>query len=369
MMGNSVRIGVIGVGLWGARAHIPALLACDEVEVVAVADPDAERAESVAEQFGVRHVFGGGHELLNGVDKLDAVVIATPTDTHHDLVVAACGRGVHILCEKPLAYDVAQARDLVQALDARRLIGKLGFLFRFSPAIQRMKQLIDDGYIGEIQLIEVLTINAQFMDPIRPLHWKMQRSRANGGVFVEYGAHSIDLALWLAGPISRLVAHGVTLIQERPTDGTQTAVVTMDDTASWITEHQGGAQGLFRTGWASLPIGGGGLRVYGTSGSLAWHLDPTGRQQESLLASTIDEPEIQTLLEFSASAARTQGEESFPLGLLADYDQRLVRSFVDDIRRGRGTDPSFADGFEAQKVLSAIRTSLDEHHWVELDTE
>jgi predicted dehydrogenase len=276
---------------------------------------------------------------------------------------------VHVLCEKPLAYDVAQAQDLVRALDSRRLVGKLGFLFRFSPVIQRLKQLIDDGRIGEIQLIEILTINAQFMDPTRPLHWKMQRARANGGVFVEYGAHSIDLALWLAGPVSRLVAHGVTLIQERPSDGTQTAVVTMDDTASWITQHESGVEGLFRTGWASLPIGGGGLRVYGTKGSLAWQLDATGRQHEYLLASMVDQPTTETLLEFTASSERGQGEESFPLGLLADYNQRLVRSFVDDIRRGRGSDPSFANGFEAQKVLAAIRTSLDEHRWVELGIE
>jgi predicted dehydrogenase len=143
----------------------------------------------------------------------------------------------------------------------------------------------------------------------------------------------------------------------------------MDDAASWITEHESGAQGFFRTGWASLPIGGGGLRVYGTRGSLAWHLDATGRQEESLLAATTDQPEIQTLLEFTASAARNQDEERFPLGLLADYNQRLVRSFVDDIRRGQVTGPSFVDGFEAQKVLAAIRTSLDQQRWAEVGAE
>ena len=164
MHGERLQIGVIGVGSWGARAHVPALLACDGVDVVAVADPDFTRAEAVAEQFGITHVFADGADLLNGIDDLDAVVIATPTDTHHDLVLAACARGVHILCEKPLAFDVAQARDLVGALDTRGLVGKLGFLFRFSPVIERMKQLIDDGYIGEIQLFEILTVNAQFID-------------------------------------------------------------------------------------------------------------------------------------------------------------------------------------------------------------
>ncbi|HVB65000.1 MAG TPA: Gfo/Idh/MocA family oxidoreductase, partial [Nitrolancea sp.] len=94
MANDRLQIAVIGAGMWGARAHLPALVASAGVEVVALADPDAARAEEVAEQFGIRHTFADGGALLAQVDNLDAVVIATPTDTHHDLVLAACARGV-----------------------------------------------------------------------------------------------------------------------------------------------------------------------------------------------------------------------------------------------------------------------------------
>ena len=364
-----LRVGVIGAGMWGARAHLPALVASDGVDVVALADPDAGRAEQVAEQFGIRHTFAEGGALLAQVDDLDAVVIATPTDTHHDLVLAACARGVHILCEKPLAYDLAQAREMVEALNARGLVGKLGFLFRFSPVMERMKQLVDEGYIGQVQLLESLTINAQFIDPTRPLHWKMELARAHGGVFVEYGAHSIDLALWLAGPIERVVAHGVTLVSERPTTGGERAAVTVDDASSWMTQHSNGCESLFRTGWASLPIGGGGLRVYGTRGSLAWQLDPTTRRREWLLGATLDQPEPRELFEFNPTHDPRTDDGIFPLGLLARYNARLIASFVSDIREGRASGPTFADGLAAQAVLAGIRTSLDEQRWVDLVNE
>jgi predicted dehydrogenase len=304
--------------------------------------------------------------LLSGVDNLDAVIVATPTDTHRDVVFAACQRGVHILCEKPLAYDVAQAREMVEALNAKQLVGKLGFMFRFSPVIARMKQLVDEGYVGQVQLIESLSLNAQFIDNQRPLHWKMRRARADGGVFVEYGAHSIDLAIWLAGPISRVVAHGVTLIPERPAGDGGVSSVDVDDAASWIAHHVGGTESLFRTGWSSLPIGGGGLRVYGSHGSLAWQLDPTTRRHEYLVGATVDRPEPATLFEFSPPFDAATDSGPFPLGLSARYNAGLIQSFVTDIRRGQATGPSFADGLAAQEVLAGIRTSLDESRWVDV---
>ena len=367
MRAERLKVAVIGLGLWGARAHLPALAACDDVEIVALADADAELARSTAAQYGVERIFDEGAALLAGVDGLDAVVVATPTDTHHGLVMAAVQRGLHVLCEKPLAYDLDQAQEMAVALAARQRVGKLGFLFRFSPVVERMHRLVQEGYIGDVRLLESLTLNAQFADPTRPRHWKMQRSRANGGVFVEYGAHSIDLALWIGGPISSVVAHGVTLVPERPAPTGGTRLVDVDDAAAWIATYAHGGEALFRTGWASLPIGGGGLRVYGSRGSLAWDLDATTRRHERLLAATTDDPEPHVVFEFKPEFDPRTDEGVFPLGLLARYNARLVRSFVDDVRAGAGAGPGFQDGLNAQRVLAAIRRSMDERRWIDLD--
>jgi predicted dehydrogenase len=224
------------------------------------------------------------------------------------------------------------------------LIAKIGFLFRHSPVVTRMR--------------------AQFIDPFHPLHWKMQRKHAPGGVYVEYGAHTIDLALWFGGPIARVVGHGVTLIPERPLPDGGSAPVDLDDVASWIGTYASGGEALFRSGWASLPAGSGGMRVFGDRGTLYWQ--QTGRQSEALIAATPDDPESRTLYEFNPPPDPATAGGVFPLGIYSHYNRRLAESFVHDIRAGRTTWPTFANGLAAQRVLHALGVSLAEQRWVDV---
>jgi predicted dehydrogenase len=362
---DRLRLAIVGAGAWGVRAHLPALTARDGVDVVALVDPQTELTESAAARYGVPGSYRDVDSMLRSVGSLDAAVVATPTDTHHDVVMRLVEAGAHVLCEKPLAYTVPQAEEMAKALQARGRLGKMGFLFRCSPVVSRMKALLEEGYIGDLVALESSVVNAQFVDPMKPLHWKMRRERASGGVFVEYGVHSIDLALWLGGPVTRVVAHGLTTIPKRPpTDGH--SVVDVDDVSAWIAVYAAGGQALFKAGWASLPVGGGGLRLYGRAGSMAWQLDPTTRRTERLVVSTMVEPEPRTVLEFEAPPVPEDDTGWAPLGLLAHYNSRLDASFIDDIRHGRETGPTFDDGLAAQRVLAAIRTSLDERRWVEV---
>ncbi len=364
-----LKVALIGLGAWGTRAHLPACMACQDMQVVALVDPNPKALEETGKAHGIEALYTSAADLFQGAQQLDAVVIATPDDTHRDLVLGAFERGLHVLCEKPLAYDVMQAREMTEAARTKQRVGKMGFIFRFSPVVQKMKELIDDGYIGDVQLFENSSVNAQFIDPATPLHWKMERAHANGGVFVEYGVHSIDLALWFGGPITAVVAHGLTLVPERPRHSGGQAQVTTDDTCTWIATYAHGGEASFRTGWASLPVGGGGMRVYGTKGSLAWEMDAATRRSERLLGATLQEREPQILYEFTPPYDPRTDSGTFPLGILARYDERLVTSFAADIRAGRASSASFADGLAAQKVLAAIRLSLDENRWVDVEQE
>jgi predicted dehydrogenase len=369
MSDKRLRVALIGAGMWGQRAHLPALMTCDDVEVVALYHYRLEPLRAVAERFGINHIYADVEALFTEADDLDAVVISTPTDTHRDFVLAAADAGVHILCEKPIAYNVAQGQEMVDAVRSRGLVSEIGFIFRFSPVLQRMKQLVDEGYIGDLQMFESVGGNEQFIDAQKPLHWKMLRERADGGVFVEYGTHHIDLAIWFGGPITSVVAHGLTLVPERPTRDGGRAQIETDDACSWIATYQSGGQALFKTYWAALPVGASGIRLHGTRGSLAQHMDPRGRRQEQLVAATIDEPEPRVLFEFAPSFDPQFDSGDFALGLLGRYNVRLVKTFVDDIHKGHITGASFEDALAAQRVLAAIRTSLDERRWVDVDTE
>ena len=365
---RKIRVAIVGVGMWGARTHLPTFASMDDVCVVGLADSQLDTIKPLAREYGIEHAHADAGEMLRAVGSVDAVVIATPTDTHRDVALMAINAGAHVLCEKPLGYATVDAREMVTALHARERVGKVGFLFRYSPVVERMKKLVEDGVIGEVQLFESMVVNAQFIDSTKPLHWKMERSRANGGVFVEYGVHSIDLALWFGGPIASVVAHGLTLIPHRSRDGLQRQV-DVDDATSWIATYRHGGEALFRAGWASLPIGGGGIRVYGSNGSLAWQLDPTTRRSEKLIVSTIDAPEPRVDFEFQPPFDPKTDTGVHPLGLLARYNARLDASFVDDVRAGRVSGASFDDGLAAQRVLGAIRKSLDEQRWVDVEAE
>ena len=297
-------------------------------------------------------------------DVIDAVIIATPDDTHRDLTVAAFDAGLHVLCEKPLARDLAEGAEMVTAAARAGTVAKLGFSFRFSPVALRMHELVSHGAIGDVQLFEHIGVNAQFMDPTRPLHWKMRRERANGGVHVEYGAHPIDLALWYGGPLRRVVAHGATLVPERPLATGGLAAVETDDVAAWIGEYVSGGQALFRAGWTNLPAGSGGVLLYGSTGTLHWRQH--SRVTESLLLATIDDPEPRVVLEFTPPANPARDSDAFVMGIYAYYNRNLAESFLRDIRAGATSWPTFADGLAAQRVLSAIRTSMDESRWVDI---
>lgn len=361
---NRLRIGIIGLGAWGSRAHLPTFTSLGDVEVVAVADPDEAAVRRAAEAHGINRAETAPNWLFSDPGGIDAVVIATPDDTHRDLVIAAFDAGLHVLCEKPLARTLGEAGEMLAAADRAGRIAKIGFLFRYSPVVVRMRELVEQGLIGAVQAFEHVGVNAQFADPGRPLHWKMQRTHANGGVFVEYGAHTIDLAHWFGGPITRVVAHGITLIPERPLAGGGIGTVDGDDLASWIGEYASGGQALFRSGWASLPVGIGGMRVYGSRGTLLW--EQRGRTSEALVAVTVDDPEPRLLLEYAPPYDPGVDDGPFPLGIYARYNRRLAESFVSDIRAGRSSAPTFADGLAAQRVLAAIRTSLDERRWVDV---
>src|SRR3954468_5428288 len=114
MANQPVRVAVVGVGLWGGRAHLPALKAIPDVDVVSLVDERVDLATALGSEFGVPKSYTEIRALFADDTSLDAVVIATPTDTHADVVGVALAAGVHILCEKPLAYNLSQARDLAR---------------------------------------------------------------------------------------------------------------------------------------------------------------------------------------------------------------------------------------------------------------
>ena len=183
----TVRFGVLGAGRIG-QVHARALASVPGAETVAVADPITEAAQRVADVHGcdIRTV-----DAIEGSDDIDAAVICTPTDTHADLIERFVRAGKAVFCEKPVDLSVARVKTCLATVDAEGGTLMVGFQRRFDPDFRALKRVIDDGRIGAVEMVTLIS-----RDPEPPPYDYIRRS---GGIFRDMTIHDFDVARWLLG--------------------------------------------------------------------------------------------------------------------------------------------------------------------------
>ncbi len=192
---ESVRVGILGAGAVTQIVHLPVFTEREDVEVIAIADADGMKAESIASRFGVPRVLNDG-ELLNDAD-IDAVVICAPNNRHEDLVCQALEAQKNVLVERPLALT---ADGVVRVLDAARAAGcclMVGMSHRFRPDVGALRAFIAGGEFGEITAVRASSLTKKV--PLVRDTWRQHPEEAGGGAFMDLGVQITDLALWLVG--------------------------------------------------------------------------------------------------------------------------------------------------------------------------
>jgi predicted dehydrogenase len=196
---TSIRVGVIGVG-FGAAVHIPALQHLPETEVVAVCARRPERAHLAAAQYGVKVALSDYRVMLRD-QGIDAVVVATPPHLHHQMSLAAIEARKHVLCEKPMARNLAEARDMVKLADSNGVVTMVNHEFRFAPARARTKELIDEGYLGEPHSASIVVYRSSLNDPNGATWDWLMESAKGGGMLGAAGSHYVDSLRWWFGEV------------------------------------------------------------------------------------------------------------------------------------------------------------------------
>ena len=183
----SVRFAVLGAGRIG-QVHARAVSTVPAATLVAVADPVAAAAEAVQAQYGcdIRSI-----DAIRDADDIDAVIICTPTDTHADLIEEFVKAGKAVFCEKPVDLDVARAKKVIETVKAENGTLMVGFQRRFDPDFCALKAAIDDGRIGEVEMVTLTS-----RDPGAPPPAYIQSS---GGIFRDMTIHDFDVARWMLG--------------------------------------------------------------------------------------------------------------------------------------------------------------------------
>ncbi len=255
MSNQTLRVGLVGAGGIG-RTHLASYDRVREARIVAVTDINEEIARAAAQQVGA-DAFRSVEEMLDRCE-LDAVDICTPPVAHLDAALPAIERGLHVLCEKPLAHHPDAARKMVQAAQAKGVKLMTAFCHRFHPPIMALKRLIDAGELGE-----VVMFRNRFAGPFKGVEerWFSDKEVAGGGVLMDTSVHSIDLFRLLVGEVVRVQA---------VTRQTNPAIGEVEDTAIALLSTSDNRMGVVEASWV-LAAGFNVVEVYGTEGAAMVH--------------------------------------------------------------------------------------------------
>ncbi len=351
---TSIRVGVIGVG-FGAAVHVPALQHLPETDVVAVCARRPERAHLAAAQYGVKVALSDFRVLLRD-QGIDAVVVATPPHLHHQMSLAAIEAKKHVLCEKPMARNLAEARDMVKLAESNGVVTMVNHEFRFAPARARMKELIDEGYLGDPHSASIVVYRSSLNDPNgAPWDWLMESAKG-GGMLGAAGSHYVDALRWWFGEVKSVAGVTATMIKRRRLpESTQTAPVDADDNFALMLRFTNGAIATVHYSATAPHDAGDEIILSGSHGLLLLRGD--GRLMGARSGETLAELPIPERLspEFPEFAHPSTG----PTVL-------LMREWVRAIRTGVPASPSFADGVKVQEILDGVVRSTQQGRWVEI---
>jgi predicted dehydrogenase len=249
---KTLNFGLIGAGAI-AKTHVDAFARRTDCKLVGVADVNLEAASKLASQAEAK-AFSSAEELLNADVPLHAAVICTPPSTHEEIAVACVNRGLHVLCEKPFAVDSLSARRMVRAAVKADVILTMASKFRYTPDVAAAKQIIDQGMLGEILLLE--NVFASRVDMRN--RWNAQPAVSGGGVLVDNGAHSVDLLRYFLGPLAEV----------NTVEGKRVQSLAVEDTVRVFVRSRAGVVGSIDLSWSMNKEVDAFLSFYGSEGVL-----------------------------------------------------------------------------------------------------
>lgn len=355
------RAGIVGTGWWTGLEHLPGLQSRGDVEVAALCGRDPERLAAMADRFGVPRRFTDWRELV-AMDGLDLVVIVTPNALHFPVATAALLAGAHVICEKPLALDVEQAREMAALARARARRTLTFFTHRALAAAGQVKRLVEAGFLGRPLHVSATYFSASHLKPGKPAVWRMRRAEAGTGALGDIGSHLVDLVRWWLGDITRVAGQWQTPNRERAG-----GVVDGDEACAFLAQMSSGAQGVFQ---ASKLVAGRGnhqrIELHGDRGSLVYEAEPgvdptwTGR----VLAGRPDRVGLEPVVLDRDLVEGLDGPD-LEIGRRAAY-RRLTDPFFASLSGGPASGPDFEDGAAVQAVLDAVATAAEEGRWVDV---
>jgi len=379
---KKLRIALIGSGLMG-RTHsnaynrignfFPELEYRPLLKVVCARS--AEQVKAFAEQWGYES-FETDWKKIIGRDDIDAIDICTPNDTHAEIAIAAAEAGKMILCEKPLARTLDEARLMVEAVEKAGVANTVWYNYRRVPAVTLAKQIIDAGKLGKIfhyrsNFLQDWTINADLPQGGTGL-WRMDSDVAGSGVTGDLLAHCIDTAMWLNGGITDVSAVTETFVKERLHQLTgKVQKVGIDDACIFHCHFGNGSLGLFEStryarGHKALYT----FEINGEHASIRWDLHDMNRLE---YFDHSDESIVRGWRSIHVSDSDQPYMKRWWIpGTSIGYEHTFIHQAADffkSLETGEPCQPTFKEAYETQKVCAAVLDSAASRNWKDTNVD
>ena len=367
-MTMQLGVGISGYGFIGrvhAFAHRNLPMMYDPLpaatRLVGVCTATEASGARAIRQAGFQFATTDFNALLEHPD-IDVIHICTPNAQHYPQILGALRAGKHIYCDKPLALNVPQAKEIVEL--AKKSHGKHGmtFNYRYVPATMKAKELIDSGFLGEVLQFRGAYLHAGYVDPSRPISWRMRKEISGGGAIMDLGVHIFDLMRHLLGEFTSLNAMLTTKIEERPDGKGGTAKVDVDDLALVHARLASGAVGTLEA--SRLSTGKQDelrFEIHGVRGAISFNLmDPNWLEiyDANLPSGPLGGSRGPQKLECVAryphpySFGATGSSVGWP-----QFHIQCLYDFIENVASGRTSSPSFEDGLAAQRFVEACQIS------------
>jgi predicted dehydrogenase len=367
-----IAIGMLGYAFMG-KAHTNAYKKIAYIfwpppaipKLVAICGRNEPKVSEAARRYGYSKYYTDWKKLVKDPD-VQLFDNGTPTDLHAEPSIEAAEQGKHVLCEKPLARTAKEAKPMLEAVRRAHVKHMVGFNYRFIPAIQLARKLIQEGRLGRIYHFHGRYLQEWIMDPKFPLVWRLRKDIAGLGTLGCIAPHVVDLAHYLVGDFSHVTAITRTFIEERPleNDPTKRGRVDVDDAVESIVEFKSGAIGHI----SATRFGAGRknyqhIEIYGENGSILFNLEKLNELQVHLRKHDIKDLASSYHDTLVTESYHPYWENWWPHGHVIGWEHTTIHEayhFINAIVNETSVSPlgaTFEDGYKCNVVLDAMAES------------
>lgn len=322
MADGAIRLkwGIIGAGDIVRKRVAPAFLELENCELLALVRRDAGRAEAAAQQLGIRRWYTDTQELFAD-QEIDAVYVASPVYLHAEHTIRAAEAGKHVLCEKPMALNVAECDRMIAAAEANGVRLGIAYYRRFYPVLERVREALRNGEIGDPVYVQANAFERFDPEPDHPRSWFIEKAKSGGGPMMDFGCHRIELLIDLFGEVVEVKGLDANVVFEREVEDTCSAMLRFADGPIAVLT-------VTHAALASIDS----IEVYGTHGTIR--------------IGSLNSGDITIATGHSSTNESLPPAENFHLPLIADFSEAVLT----------GNEPKVTarDGLRVNEVLAKI---------------